>query len=68
MKKQDLCDTLQKNVYDKVPNFTDEDMNRKKLSGFLHIEKWRAHKPDMSRQIQPDNDLDWWYQMVPDNT
>ena len=56
MKKQDLCDTLQKSVRDKVPNVTDEEMNRKYLSCFLRIVNWLSIKPEASPSIEPDSD------------
>ena len=39
MKNQDLCDTIQKYVEDKVPNVTNDEMYRKALSGFLNTAK-----------------------------
>ena len=39
MKNQDLCDTIQKYVEDKVPNVTNDEMDRKALSGFLNTAK-----------------------------
>ena len=34
--KKEIHDTIWKSVEDKVPNFTDEDMDIKSLTGFLH--------------------------------
>lgn len=49
MNKKELCDTLQKDVKDKVPNVTAEEINIKVLSGFPHTEKWCTIKPDVSQ-------------------
>ena len=67
MEKQELHYTLRKTVNDKVPNVTNEEMNRKPLSGFLHAEKWCALKPDVSPKIEPDNDFKFRALVVPDN-
>ena len=48
-------------------NFTDEEMNRKSLSGFPHTTKWHALDPDMSPEIVPDNYFECQTPMIPDN-
>ena len=68
MNKQELCDKLQKSVKDKVPNFTAWDMNRKVLSAFMNAVKWRTLKPDVYRAIKPNNYLELWAPVGPNNS
>ena len=57
MNKKELFDTIQNYVEDKVPNVTDEKINRKLLSGLTHTVKWHAIDPDVSQVNEPDNDF-----------
>ena len=51
-----------------MPNVTNEEMNRKALSGFPHTAKWQALKPDVPPGIETNTEIECPARMVPDNS
>ena len=68
MKNQEICNTLQKYVNNKIPNITNEETNRKLLSGFPHTEKWHTLNLGLFPEIEPDTYVEFWYPTVPYNS